>query len=63
MAKINLKEKNVELKLENRTFKIEEIEKLKIENRQRIAWIAKLKNSKKHFWVENKELKIAKQHN
>ena len=44
-------------------FKIGEIAELKIANGQSIAWIAELKNEKKYFWVENKELKIATQHN
>ena len=59
---MNLEEKNVELKIANWTFKIGEIAELKIANGQSLAWIAELKNAKKRFWVENKELKIAKQH-
>ena len=52
----------MELKIANWTFKIGEIAELKIANGQNLAWIAELKNAKKRFWVENKELKIAKQH-
>ena len=51
----------MELKIANWTFKIGEIAELKIANGQSLAWIAELKNVKKGFWVENKELKIAKQ--
>ena len=61
--KTNLEEKNVELKIANWTFKIGEFAELKIANGQSIAWIVELKNAKKHFWAENKELKIAKQFN
>ena len=61
--KLNLEEKNVELKIANWTFEIGEIAELKIANGQGIAWIAELKNAKKHLWVENKELKISKQYN
>ena len=57
-----LKEKNMELNIANWTFEIGEIAELKIANGQSLAWIAELKNAKKRFWVENKELKIAKQH-
>ena len=52
----------MELKIANGTFQIGEIAELKIANGQSLAWIAELKNAKKRFWVENKELKIAKQH-
>ena len=52
----------MELKIANWTFEIGEIAELKIANGQSLAWIAELKNTKKRFWVENKELKIAKQH-
>ena len=57
-----MEENNVELKIANWTFKIGEIAELKIANGQSLASIAELKNAKKRFWVENKELKIAKQH-
>ena len=57
-----MEEKNVELKIANWTFKIGEIAELKIANGQSLAWIAELKNAKKRFWVENKKLKIAKEH-
>ena len=60
---MNLEEKNVKLKIANWTSKIGEIAELKIANGQSIARIAELKNEKKYFWVENKELKIATQHN
>ena len=50
----------MELKISNWTFKIGDVTELKIANGQNIASIVKLKNAKKHFWVENKELKIAK---
>ena len=64
------------LKIANWTFKIGEIAELKIANGQSLASIAELKNAngqslasiaelknaKKRFWVENKELKIEKQH-
>lgn len=53
------KKKNLELKIANWSFKIGEIVELKIANAQSLAFIAELKNMKKHFWVENKELKIA----
>ena len=52
----------MELKIANWTFKIGEIAELKIANGQSLASIAELKNAKKRFWIENKELKIAKQH-
>ena len=59
-----MEEKNVQLKIANWTFKIGEIAELKIANGQSLPWIAELKNvAKKRVWVENKELKIAKQHN
>ena len=58
-----MEEKNVELKSANWTYKIGEIAELKTANGQSLARIAKFKNAKKHFCVENKELKIAKQHN
>ena len=51
----------MELKIANWIFKIGEIAELNIANGQSLAWIAELKNAKKRFWVENKELKIAKQ--
>ena len=53
----------MELNIGDGTFKIGEIAELKIPNGQSIVWIAELKKAKKHFWVENKELKTAKQHN
>ena len=62
--KINLAEKYLAgKKIANWNFKIGEIVELKIADGQSIAWIVELKNAKKHFWVENNELKIAKQHN
>ena len=51
------------MKVANWTFNIGEIVELKIANGQGIARIAELKNANKHFWVENNELRIAKQHN
>ena len=53
----------MELNIANWTYKIGEIAELKAANGQSLARIAKLKNAKRHFCVENKELKIAKQHN
>ena len=58
-----MEEKNVELNIANWTYKIGEIAELKAANGQSLARIAKFKNAKRHFCVENKELKIAKQHN
>ena len=49
MKKINLEEKNVELKIPNWIFKIGETAELKIANGQSIARIAELKIAKKHF--------------
>ena len=67
IARVTLSEenkcgRNVKLKIVNWTFEIGEILELKIANRQSIAWIGELRNAKKHCWVENKELKIDKQH-
>ena len=46
------------LKIVNWAFEIGEIAELKIAIGQNIAWIW-IAELKKHFWVENKELKIA----
>ena len=48
----------MKLKIANWAFKVVEIVELKIANGQNIAWTVELKDAKKHFWVENKELKI-----
>ena len=52
----------MKLKIANWAFKVVEIVELKIANGQNIAWIVELKDAKKHFWAENKELKITNQH-
>ena len=46
----------MKLKIANWAFKVVEIVELKIANGQNIAWTVELKDAKKHFWVENKEL-------
>ena len=53
----------MELKIVNWTFKIGEVAELKIAYGQSTARIANLKTAKKHFRVENEELKITKQCN
>lgn len=53
----------MELKNANWTFEIEEIAESKIANGQKYNLNCEIKECEKDFWIESKELKIAKQYN
>ena len=62
---MNLKEKNVELKIANWIFKIGEISELKILNGKNIAWTAELRMQSifglkiRNQWLQNNIIKIS----